>query len=164
MTTERDYPFDPAADVTRLRGLDRLRAVADRGTAAFLHGLWVRLEPTWRREERRTAQEADYGAGGSAVFPDDYSALDALAHPERGTAAREVWDRKNSLVFHAWQEFLERLEAHKMDYFDRTGRELTRDQVAAHRDRFAQLVRRQYGVAYADAKWLDEHNAWQERR
>jgi hypothetical protein len=164
VSTEHDYPFDPAADVTRLRGLDKLRAVADRGTAAYLHGLWVKLEPTWRAEERRSAQEADYGVGGSAAFPDDYSAFDALATPERDTAARSAWDRKNALVFHAWQEWLEKLEAYKVDYLNRIGRELSRDQVAAHRERFVVLMRRQYGVAYADPKWLDEHNAWQERR
>jgi len=143
VTTEREFPFDPAADATKLRGLDKLRAVADRGTAAWLHRLWAQLEPQWRREDRRN----DFGAGGTAQFPDDYSAFDVATVPERDTAARAEWDRKNALVFHAWQEFLERLEAHKMDYFDRTGSELTRDQVAAHRDRFAQLVRRQYGIA-----------------
>jgi hypothetical protein len=164
MTTERDYPYDPAANVSQLRGLDKLRAVADRGTAAYLHGLWVRLEPTWRAEEHRSAQEADYGVGGSAVFPDDYSALDAMAPPERDTAARSAWDRKNALVFHAWQEWLEKLEAYKVDYFDRNGRELNREQVEAHRMRFVALLRRQYGVAYADPNWIKEHDAWQERR
>jgi hypothetical protein len=160
MGTERDYPFDASADVTRLHGLDKLRAVADRGTAAYLHGLWVKLEPTWRRADAR----ADYGAGGEAQFPDDYSAFDSVAVPETGTAARVAWDSKNALVFHAWQEWLEKLEAYKVDYLEKTGRELGRDQVAAHRDRFAQMMRRQYGVAYADPKWTDEHNAWQERR
>ena len=160
MTTERDYPHDRAADVAKLRGLDKLRAVADRGTAAYLHGLWAKLEPTWRAEERRQ----DYGAGGSAQFPDDYSAFDAPTVPEAGTAARSVWDRKNALVFHAWQEWFEKLEAYTVDYLEKTGQELGRDQASAHRDRFAQLVRREYGVAYADPKWLDEHNAWQERR
>ena len=164
MSTERDYPYSPTADATRLHGLDKLRAVADRGTAAYLHGLWLKLEPTWRAEERRSAQEADYGVGGSAVFPDDYSAFDAVAPPESGTAARSTWDRANALVFHAWQEWFEQLEAYKMEHVDRTGRELSRDQVAAHRDRFAQIMRRKYGRAFADPKWLDEHNAWQERR
>lgn len=164
MSSERDYPYSADADVTRLRGLDKLRGVADRGLATYLHGLFVQLEQTWRREERRSAQEADYGAGGSAQFPDDYSSFDAVAPPERGTAARSEWDRKNSLVFHAWEEFLERLEAHKVDYYDRTGRELSRDQVSAHRDRYAQMLRRRHGIAYADPKWLEEHESWKERR
>lgn len=163
MSTER-YPYDAAANVAKLRGLDKLRAVADRGTAAYLHRLWVQLEPTWRAEERRGAQEADYGVGGSAAFPDDYSAFDAVAVPERGTAAHETWARTNALVFHAWKEFLEQLESHKMDYVHRTGRELTKDQQAAHRERFVRVMRRQYGVAYADQKWLGEHDSWQERR
>lgn len=164
MTSERDYPYSVDADVTKLRGLDKLRAVSDRGTAAYLHRLWVQLEPGWRREERRSAQEADYGPGGSAQFPDDFSSFDAIAAPEKGTAARDAWDRKQSLVFHAWQEWLEKLEAYKVDYFERTGTELSRDQIAAHRERFARLMRRHYGIAYADQRWVDEHNAWQERR
>jgi hypothetical protein len=159
VTTDRDYPYDPAADVTRLHGLSKLRAIADRGTAAYLHGLWVRLEPSWRRQ----AQAADYGVGGSAQFPDDYSSFDRVETPEQGTAARSEWDRKNALVHAAWHEFLERLEAHRMGHADRTRSELTRDQVAAHRDRFAQILRREYGVAYADPKWVEEHDSWQER-
>lgn len=159
MTTERDFPYDPRADVTSLRGLQKLQAVADRGTAGYLHDLWVRLEPTWRAEER----SADYGAGGTASFPDDYSAFDDTA-PEPGSAARIEWDRKNALVHAAWREFLEGLEAHKIAYRSRTGGELTRDQVAAHRERYARILRRTYGIAFADQKWLAAHDAWQERR
>jgi hypothetical protein len=158
--TDRDYPYDPAADVTKLHGLDKLRAVADRGTAAYLHRLYVQLEPTWRRDDAR----ADFGAGGTAQFPDDYSAFDVVQAPEAGTAAREVWDRKNAVVFHAWEQWSRDLEVYKMDYFERIGAELSRDQAAKHRERFAQAMRREYGFAYPDPKWLDEHNAWQERR
>lgn len=160
MSTERDYPFNPDADVTRLHGLARLTAIRDRDTAALLHQLYVQLEPRWRVQDSRQ----DFGAGGTAQFPDDYSGFDAVSIPEPNTAARATWDRKNALVFAAWQEFLGKLEEHQMDYLDRTGRELAKDQVSAHRDRFAQMMRREYGVAYADARWLDEHTAWQERR
>lgn len=158
MTTERDFPYSPTADATKLYGLDKLRAVPDRSVAARLHSLYVELEPTWR------AQEAEDKARDSEVFPDDYSAFDAVSPPEPGTAARAAWERENAVVFHAWQEWSANLEAYKADWLQRTGRELSRDQVAAHRERFSKIMRRKYGRAYADERWVAEHRAWQERR
>lgn len=163
MSSERDFPYDPRADVTKLHGLDKLRAVADRGWAAELHKLWVQNEPRWRAEGERGAKDADYGLGGSAVFPDDYSAFDALGPPAPGTAARSEWERTNSQVFHAWEEWLARLEEYKVDYRERSGRELTAGQDAAHRARWAQIMRRHYGIAYPDPKWVELHKAWQVR-
>lgn len=158
MTTERDYPYSPTADATKLYGLDKLRAVPDRAVAAKLHAIYVELEPTWR------AQEAANGARDSEVFPEDYSAFDCVTPPEAGTAARAEWERTNAVVFHAWQEWGVNLETYKADYLQRTGRELSRDQTAAHRERFGRMMRRKYGRAFADEKWVAEHRAWQERR
>lgn len=164
MSTERDYHYSPTADATRLRGLDKLRAVPDRGVAAKLHALHVRLEPAWRAQEQRAVHAADYGLRGSAVFPDDYSVLDALRPPEPGTAARAAWDQQNAVIFHAWEEWLASLEAFKGEYFEGAGRELTREQIEAHRDRFAKAMRRKYGQAFADERWIQAHNGWKERR
>jgi hypothetical protein len=164
VSTERDYPYSPTADATKLHGLDKLRAVPDRSVAAKLHAIYVELEPTWRAQERQAARGADYGLRGSAVFPDDYSAADALRPPEPGTAARAAWDRQNAVIFHAWEEWLENLEAFKRDYFERAGCELPREQAEAHRDRFAKLMRRKYGQAFADERWIQSHNSWKERR
>ncbi len=111
-----------------------------------------------------TTEAADYGRGGSGVFPDDYSVLDALKPPEGGTAARAAWDRQNALIFHAWEEWLASLEAYKQAYFERNGRELNREQCEAHRDRFAKAMRRKYGQAFADERWIQTHNEWKERR
>lgn len=164
MTTERDYPYSPTADATKLQGLDKLRAVPDRAVAAKLHALYVQLEPGWREQERRDAQAADYGLRGSAVFPDDYSVLDALRPPEQGTAARAAWDRQNAFIFHAWEEWLVNFEAFKRDYLEGTGRELSREQADGHRERFAKMMRRKYGQAFADERWVQAHNEWKERR
>jgi len=153
-TTERDFPYSPTADATKLYGLDKLRAVEDRRTAAYLHDLYVRFEPAWRAAEARDSE----------VFPEDFSAFDAVRPPEAGTAARALWERENAVVYHAWQEWAANLETYKADYLQRTGRELSRDQVAAHRDRFGKIMRRKYGRAFADERWVEEHNAWQERR
>lgn len=106
----------------------------------------------------------DYGLGGSHGFPDDFSAPEAPTVPEKGSAARADWDRKHSLVFHAWAEFRDRLEVHKADHYARTGRDPSPEQMNEYRHRFARIMRRNYGIAFPDPKWIEDHDAWQARR
>lgn len=60
-----DYPYDPAADVYALEGLDKLRAVADRRTAQDMYDLFWVLErrhrdPKARAEATRQAQQREH--------------------------------------------------------------------------------------------------------
>lgn len=118
----------------------------------------------WRGDAWEPPSAPDCGLGGSHGFPDDFSAPEAATVPEKGSAARADWDRKNAIVFHAWQEFSDRLSDYQADHFSRTGRDLIPEQITDHKHRFARIMRRAYGVAFADPRWVEDHNAWHERR
>src|SRR5688572_19807255 len=57
-----DYPFDPEARVENLFGLEKLRAIADRSTAAYLFEMyWVcernERDPKFKAQRAREEQE-----------------------------------------------------------------------------------------------------------
>ena len=52
MTTLSQYPYDPDADMSKLEGLERLRAVENRAQAGYLFTLWKNAQargeaPAW---------------------------------------------------------------------------------------------------------------------
>ena len=53
-----EFPFDPAADIHAVTGLDRLRCIADRGLAQVLYDLYWHAERNARRAPRREARAA----------------------------------------------------------------------------------------------------------
>lgn len=58
----RDYPYDPAARMEELRGIDRLRGIADRKLAEHLYLLYVQAErnsTTQATRERTHAVDLD---------------------------------------------------------------------------------------------------------
>lgn len=57
-----DYPYDPAARVEHLRGLDRLRGVADRKLAEHLYLLHVQAERNSTTHTRERAYAVTFDA------------------------------------------------------------------------------------------------------
>ena len=55
----RDYPYDPKANVGRLQGLEKLRAVPDRGLAQYLYDLWRDINKPGKQEQIRKQAAAD---------------------------------------------------------------------------------------------------------
>jgi hypothetical protein len=90
VSSERDYPYNPDADVTKLVGLAKLTAIQDRSLAAMLHELYFVAE----RNERDPRFQARERAKEQRRLEEERDHLEALANSARsgalGKAAEEL--------------------------------------------------------------------------
>jgi hypothetical protein len=146
MASERDFPYDPAARVEQLSGLEKLRAVQDRGLAALMFDLWFRVAP-----DLPLAEEYDPGTYGDE--PD----TNQLHDPTDSLADER--DRNNAALHFCWKEFYRSME----DYERKHGRRLNQKQRAQHVWNFAGLMERTYGTAYPSSAWVERRKDWESR-
>lgn len=145
MASERDYPFDPKARVEQLSGLEKLRAVHDRGLAALVFDLWFRVAP-----DQPLAEEYDPGTYGDEPTGELHDPTDSLAD-ER--------DRNNAALHFCWKEFYRNME----DYERKYGRRLNQRQRAQHVWNFAEIMTRTYGAPYPLTAWVERRKDWESR-
>lgn len=90
MSGPESYPFDPSAEVARLSGLEKLRAIKDRSTAALLFELHGQAE----RNEKDPRFQAHERAKQLKTDADELEWLEACVGTARsggfGKAAEEV--------------------------------------------------------------------------
>jgi len=137
------YPYNPDANIRKLRGAERLRAAEGNDLRALIAGIWARNANRWDHEEARAEaieRETMYDVPGVVGVP--------LEGP-----LRDRWDRLNTLLLSEWRTLSERLRETEAERL-RDGRgPFAHGHESDVRDRFRKHLRSVYGQTDVDGAW-----------